>query len=110
MSKQNPSISETVKEGDYTSEAEKISFRDIDRRFAFSVHDFLTGVDKLDPRYNKYIVRLEGSIDDVRYEKILSYHKCNDEDYAEFYPVSRVHAQRLESFKTNEKGGLYCVD
>lgn len=110
VSRHNPQIGEALLEEGYSSEAEKVSFKDVNLRFAFGVQDSVLGEDKLDPRYVKYLVRLDGAKDGVRFEKILSYHKCTDEDYVQFYPVGRSHAQNLESIKTEEKRGLYCVD
>ena len=70
----------------------------------------MTLEDRLDPRYNKFLVRLDGARDGIPFEKMLTYHKCEEEDYAEFYPVGRSHVENFNSIKTNEKRGLYCVD
>ena len=90
--RKNPSISRAIEERDYSSEVDKISFKDINLRFAFGVVDSVSGEDKLDSRYNKFLVRLEGAKDGVPNEKILSYHECQEEDYAKFYPVGRTYA------------------
>ena len=74
------------------------------------MQDRVTGEDKLDPRYNKYLVRLDGAKDGIDFEKILSYHKCKEEDYDEFYPVGKSYMKDLEEIKTDEKRGMYCVD
>ena len=42
-SRKNPSISRVIDEGDYSSEVDKISFKDINLRFAFGVKDSVTG-------------------------------------------------------------------
>ena len=49
-------------------------------RFAWSVEGSYDQKRRDDPRYVKYIVRLEGSKDGEKYEKILPYHNCTEAD------------------------------
>ena len=93
VSRKNPSISTAIEERGYSSEADKTSFKDINLRFAFGVQDSVSGNNKLDPRFNKFLLRLDGEKDGVPNEKILSYHECQEEDYVHFYPVGRTYAE-----------------
>ena len=58
-----------------------------DFRIAFSFEGYLDEVLKVDPRYVKWIFRIWGAKNNEKYERILPYHKCTPEDYAEFYPI-----------------------
>ena len=41
---------------------------------------------------------------------MLPYHKCTDEDYAEFYPVKNSSDQLLKDVRNNPNRGFLCVD
>ena len=41
---------------------------------------------------------------------MLNYHKCTDEDYAEFYPVKNSSDQLLKDVRNNPNRGFLCVD
>ena len=53
-------------------------------KIAFSVSGFLDEEIKDDPRYVKYLVRLYGKKEGVKYEQILGYHKCLSEELDSF--------------------------
>ena len=44
----------------------------------------------------------------MRTETVLPFHKCTDEDFAQFYPIAPLQQQRFSSLKEEE--GLYCID
>ena len=93
VSRKNPSISTAMEERGYSSEADNISFKDINLRFAFGVQDSVSGENKLDPRFNKFLLQLEGAKGGVLHEKVLSFHECQEEDYVEFYPVGKTYGE-----------------
>ena len=60
-------------------------------RFAFSVESvFETPLkQKNNPDFVKYFVTMFGKRNGVAFERVLSYHKCTEEDYDQFYPVKK---------------------
>lgn len=55
-------------------------------------------------------MRLYGNKDGVGFEKVLSYHKCGETDYAKFYPVEPDHEAIITEIKHDENRGFFCVD
>ena len=55
---------------------------------AFGVDGYLDGELKDDPRYVKYFVRVVGKSEGKDYDKVLPFHKCNDQDWVKFSPIS----------------------
>ena len=41
---------------------------------------------------------------------MLSYHKCTDEDYSEFYPVQKQSAATFKAIKNDPERGMLCID
>ena len=68
-----------------------INLNELHFRFAFSVEAVYTEDYKMknDPRYVKYIVSTFGKRNGIFFEKVLSFHKCNDNDYDQFFPVKK---------------------
>ena len=60
---------------------------DINFRVAFAFEGFIDEELKNDPRYVRYIFRLQGKKDDKYFERILPHHVCTAEDYAMFSPI-----------------------
>ena len=63
-----------------------------------------------DPRFVKYMVRIYGIKDGVEYEKMIPYHKCTEEDWAQFPPASIGSYDAIEQIKKNPDRGMYCID
>ena len=84
---ENPVVSSYIKENSFGSE-DVLNMNERNFKVAFAVEGFRTKDLKYDPRYVKWIFRLYGKKDGEEYEKILSHHKCTDEDYAGFYPIN----------------------
>ena len=40
----------------------------------------------------------------------MNYHKCTDEDYAEFYPVQKSSENFLKKIREDPDRGLFCID
>ena len=56
---------------------------------AFTLENIIwPNVVKNDPQYIKWIPRLYGKRDGVKFEKILPYHTCTEADLAEFSPIA----------------------
>ena len=70
-----------------TSIDNQLNLNDRNFRIAFSFEEKKAKKLKNDPRYVRWIFRIKGFKGDKEYEKILPYHECTDEDYAEFYPI-----------------------
>ena len=79
----NPNISSHLQKNYFDSE-DKIDFKENDLRMAFIVEGFIDELPRDDPAYIKYLVRIYGKKDGVRYEKILDYHKCSMEELNHF--------------------------
>ena len=79
-------------------------------RFAFGIEGFLDKELKNDPRYVKSFARMYGRKDGKNYEKFIDFHVCTDDDYALFSPPAPESESMLESMKTREGRGLYCMD
>lgn len=73
-----------------------ITLNDINYRVAFGVFGYLDGELKNDPRYVKWIIRHRGTKNGVNFEKILPYHKCDYNDFKEFYPLNPDSRELLE--------------
>ena len=65
---------------------------------------------KDDPRYVKYLVRIFGKKEGKEYEKFIPFHKCTDEDWAEFPPPAQASADSWNDIKSGEKRGMFCLD
>lgn len=107
--KANPLINEVPNPG-YFSNKDALNLNDLDFRFAFTVENYMTGQVRDDSRYVKWIIRFFGKEDTVPYERVVDYHKCTAEDYAQFYPVSTKSEKQLASIRDREDRGFYCLD
>ena len=58
-------------------------------RFAFTVERYASGINLIDPRYSKLLVRQLVLTDEVPSERVLSVHKCTDSDYDLFPEPSK---------------------
>ena len=87
ISKHNPNISSFLSDRkEMSGVALNLNKRKF--RFAITIESFLSPIQqKSDPRYVKYMFRKYGLQKGEAFQQILPYHKCTDEDYAEFYPV-----------------------
>ena len=80
ISKPNPIINSYYAENEMSGIPLNLNKRNY--RFAFTVESYLDPIQqKNDPRYVKYIVREYGRINGKRYQRVLSYHNCTDEEY-----------------------------
>ena len=58
----------------------------------------------------KYFARVVGKSNGKTYEKVLPHHRCTEEDWAKFSPVSSKSKGSMEVRKTDKKKGLFCID
>ena len=87
-----------------------MNFRDSGILFAFGFEGYLDGELKNDPKFVKNLVRMFGKKDDEDYETLIPFHRCTEDDFEEFAPPVDEAASMLESIKTSEKRGLFCLD
>ena len=87
-----------------------LNLKDSDIRFAFGIEGYLDKELKDSPKYVKTFVRLVTRKDGVDSETILPYHKCTSDDFDQFAPPSADSTALIQSIKTNEKRGLFCLD
>ena len=79
-------------------------------RLAFTVENYNTNENKVDPRYLKWFVQHTYVIDGVSTAREIPYHKCTAEDMAQFHPGSEQSADLLQRLVTDPKRGGYCID
>ena len=65
---------------------------------------------KNDPRYTKWLFRLFTIEGGETKSKELGLHRCNEKDYAQFFPIEPTQEKLLESIKADPKRGLFCMD
>ena len=65
---------------------------------------------KNDPQFTKIHVRLRNKVNGERNLKFLDHHKCTDEDFKEFYPLSAKHEIQFNEIINDEKRGFLCLD
>ena len=70
-----------------TNEKTIINLNDFNFRVAFGFYGYYDRELKIDPNYVRWIFRLSGKRQNKYVERILPYHICTAEDYAEFYPI-----------------------
>ena len=58
----------------------------------------------------RWVFRLKNERDGIKYEKVLPYHVCTDEDIAEFYPIRPDMASKLERIRKDPDRGFLCID
>ena len=93
-----------------TSRENKLNLNDRNFRIAFAFENFDTGKLVDDPHYVRWIFRITGYKDNEWYHHILPYHKCTEEDYAEFYPIRSAQKATLESIQEDADRGFFCFD
>ena len=77
-------------------------------RIAFGVRNFFSRESLDSEEYVRWHVRLTTKVSGGRVERDLSLHKCTEDDYKLFYPVSERYRYALEELK--EKDVLHCYD
>lgn len=76
----------SVLEPDVFDQNDAMNLNEIGFRLAFSVRGFYDKQLKDDPRYVKYLAKIEGIKDGESFDKRIPFHKCTDEDWNEFPP------------------------
>ena len=78
--------------------------------FAFTIENYIDRRARDDPAYVKYIVRLYTETDGVKSERLLSYHKCNDNDWKKFAPAKKSSKSKFEQIRDDPDRGFKCID
>ena len=67
------------------------------------------GVTLDDPDYVKWIVRLKYGENQISLNKTeLTYHKCTEQDFTEFYPPAKSVENMFELLKSQKQ--MLCID
>ena len=109
MSKHNPFISE-ITETNFYDYKYKLDLNAVRFKQAFSVEGYLDKEMKDDPRYIKFIPRIYGKKQGVRYQEVIPFHKCTEEDWLEFYEPAKGTEDQLSQVRDDPKRGMYCLD
>ena len=109
LSRKNPTIS-TFTEPNALDSSEVLDLYESNIHFAFGVQKFSDETFADDARYVKSVVRLYGKKDGVAYDRMLDFHVCTEEEYAQFAPPDAGSESLMKMFRTDPKNSLYCID
>ena len=110
LTKHNANVT-SVLDTDVFDFNDKINLNEIGFRFAFSVRGVSGKKDlKDDPRHVKYIVRMDGFKGGEKFDRIIPYHLCTDEDWDKFPPPTKDASVSIAPILSGEYGGMYCLD
>ena len=109
LDKANPNVT-VVSDKDVYDFNEILNFGEINFRIAWSIEGYHSREMKNDPKYVKYLVRKVGRKNGESFEKIMDYHICTEDDWAEFTPPSKGSADGFEQLKNDPKRGMFCLD
>ena len=88
VARQNPNISSYYIENVMNEKPIDLNERNL--KMAFTIESFYSPIkQKNDSRYVKWLFTMSIRKDGKDQEFVINYHKCTDEDYAEFYPVQK---------------------
>ena len=106
-SKSNPVIS-SFQEAFQTDEQNPINLNAMGFRAAFAFEGFVDNELKDDPRFVKNIARYIVKKDFVWTRTNLPFHKCSDEELAQFSPINPLQEDTLQ--KRMQGTGFFCLD
>ena len=109
IDKHNPNLAQYTEKNIYDLN-DVINLNDINFRFAFTVEGYLDREMKADPAYVKYLVRIFGIKDGIEYQEFIPYHRCTDDDWAQFYPPADSARDGWETIRDDPKRGFFCLD
>jgi hypothetical protein len=88
---------------------EELNLTDIGFKIAFGVVDYKTWEVRDDLNFVRWVVKMREGYNFITVKNIfLSFHKCTDADYDEFYPISE--SEKALYVKIRALRALYCVD
>ena len=79
-------------------------------KFAFGFEGYKDVKDKVDPRFTRLITRVTNKVSGKRWEHLMPYHKCTDEDLAAFPPPRKDSVNIFASIRSDPNRHLYCFD
>ena len=109
LSRRNPNISSFTEESIFTSE-DRLDLHSSGLRFAWAIEGYIDKTLKNDTQYVKTIIRMEGKTSGKRYEKLLDYHICTEDDFKDFAEPTPDAANMLKSYLSGKNRALYCFD
>lgn len=109
LSKHNPFISEITERNFFDYET-SLDLNEIKFKMAFSIEGYLDNEIRDDHRYVKYIVRTFGKRKDVKYQEMIPFHKCTEEDWHKFFKPANGVEDQISLIRNNPKRGMYCLD
>ena len=103
-------IFDSIEKEQFLTAEDAVDLNDFSFKLAFSAHNYLHPMTKYDDPslVEWYLESIESDgIQDIG-KQILKYHKCNVEDFKQFYPPARAIKHKIEMFKENKN--LFCID
>ena len=109
LARGNPQILE-VKEDDGVSISNKLNMKEKGFRFAWAFEGSWDRDLKDDPRYVKQYVRVAGRKAGKSFATLLDFHKCTEEELAEFPNPTADTRWTLNKIRNDPKRGLHCLN
>ena len=94
ITRHNPNLSQAIVPAFYDT-TNKFNFVENNYQIAIAVVEYKSRKPIDDPEYVRWVPQLVRTIDNIKTELPLSYHKCNEDDFAKFYPPSRRSKKKL---------------
>ena len=86
IEKENPFVSR-IEIPEFFSLSYEKNLTKLGSKIAFTLEEYFTHEAKLDPRYIKTIVRLDGKKEGKFFEKMLDFHKCSEDELEKFHEI-----------------------
>ena len=107
-------VSSFEDENEYQSLDHQLNLNEKNFRVAFSYKQIkpLTLQSLDDPRYIRRFIRTwswNGDTQTMK-EKMVPFHDCTDEDYAQFYPIREQDKDIMENYRKDPNKGFICID
>ena len=94
IDRHNPNFSQATIPEFYDSTS-RFEFDENNYQIAIAVVEYKSRKPINDPEYVRWVPQLVRTIDNIKTELPLSYHKCNEDDWAKFYSPSRRSKTKL---------------
>ena len=101
-------------ENEYRSQDHPLNLNARNFRLAFNYRQIVpyTLYSLDDPRYIRRVIRTKTWNADTQTfkEKIIPFHDCTDEDYAQFYPIRKEEKEIFDGMRNDPDRGAICID
>ena len=85
-----------------------VNLEEIDFKIAWAVESYADGSARDDPNYVQWVVQLTTSISGNKTVRPLTYHRCTDADFDEFYEPGESYVTQM--IREKKMKNLFCLD